>query len=239
MPNQVRIRGELIRLEGHRVRKLSGHREFLQKVEHGLWKVFDDAEALPAREDSRAFGAMIESRIRSSWKSLCSEAGAKTAPDSGRRAIYDVALEYDGKFFGFDIKTKDLDNERYSDGGVCSVHNLLRFLANSKGIFVVVEFSHRKAPSDRGLRRLEHICVVPFHVLPKETYRIENLGTGQLRLEHGIFSIYDNIEWGRSIFDFFDFFTEKAVEHYEKVGRDAAGRAAGMKRFRENGYIKF
>lgn len=63
----------------------------------------------------------------------------------GRRTIYDFASRYNNSFYGFDVKTKDLDSDRYSDGGVCSVANLLKFLANEKAIFVVAEFGHRNA----------------------------------------------------------------------------------------------
>jgi hypothetical protein len=203
-------------------------------------KLFVDLRSgLSAREDSRAFGAMIERRLIDNWEAICKRAGSIPELNPGRRTIYDFASKVDGTFFGFDVKTKDLDTTRYSDGGVCAVGNLLKFLANDRAIFVVVEFGHNKAKEGTELRDLEYILVAPFHLLPENTYRIENLGTGQVRLNYSINQIFDEIEWDRDLNTFFDIFTEIAIKHYERVGRDALKRADAIKRFKAGGYKRF
>ncbi|MCB5262539.1 MAG: hypothetical protein LHW64_03085 [Candidatus Cloacimonetes bacterium] len=105
--------------------------------------------------------------------------------------------------FGFDVKTKDLDSTRYSDGGVCAIGNLLKFMANDKGVFVIVEFGHNKSTAKNNARDSEYIRVAPFHTLPKDMYRIENLGTGQIRLNYTVNQVWDEIDWNRSDNDFF------------------------------------
>ena len=142
-------------------------------------------------------------------------------------------------FLGFDIKTKDLDSNRYSDGGVCAIANLLRFLANEKAIFVVVEFGHHKAQHDALLRKLSYIKLAPFHLLPADVYRIENLGTGQVGLNRTINKAFNEIEWDRSVKVFFDIFIDLAIKHYERVGSIAEQRADAMRKFRDAGYDNF
>lgn len=141
--------------------------------------------------------------------------------------------------YGVDLKTKDLDKNRYSDGGVCAVGNLLKFMANDNGVFLIAEFGHTLSVPDSGIRDLEYIHVAPFHCLPASAYRIENLGTGQVRLNYSINQVWDEIEWDRTPKAFFDIFTELAITHYERVGRDAAKRKQSMIEFRKAGYAKF
>ncbi len=93
----------------------------------------------------------------------------------GRRTIYDFACEIDGVLVGFDVKTKDLDATRYSDGGVCAVGNLLKYMANDAGVFMIVEFGHKDSDSKGTGRDIHYIRIAPFHTLPKDIYRIENL----------------------------------------------------------------
>lgn len=203
-------------------------------------KLFSDLRSgLSAREDARAFGAMIEKRLIDNWGAICKAAGSVPEVSPGRKSIYDFASKVDGTFFGFDVKTKDLDTGRYADGGVCAVGNLLKFLANDRAVFVVVEFGHNKAKEGTGLRDLEYIVVAPFHLLPENSYRIENLGTGQVRLNYTINQIFDEIKWNRNLNTFFDIFTEIATKHYERVGRDAVKRADAIKRFKAGGYKRF
>ena len=199
----------------------------------------DLRSGLSAREDSRAFGAMIEKRLKDNWAALCQTVGSVAERNPGRRTIYDFAAKVDGTFFGFDVKTKDLDSAIYSDGGVCAVGNLLKFLANDKAMFIVVEFGHNKAKEGTNLRDLEYIRVAPFHLLPSTAFRIENLGTGQVRLNYTINQIYEEIEWDRELNGFFDIFTDLSILHYERVGRDALARISMIKKFREGGYRKF
>jgi len=220
--------------------KLRSVKEICAEFTSQFDKLFIDLRSgLSAREDSRAFGAMIEKRLIDNWESICETIGSIPEPNPGRRTIYDFASKVDGTFFGFDVKTKDLDTTSYSDGGVCAVGNLLKFLANDRAVFVVVEFGHNKAKEGTELRDLEYIRVAPFHLLPENTYRIENLGTGQVRLNYTINQIFEEVDWSRDLNKFFDIFTEIAIKHYERVGRDALKRVEAIKKFRAHGYMKF
>jgi len=202
--------------------------------------LFSDLRSgITEREDSRAFGAMIEKRITDCWSDICKSSNSEFIPKPGQRTIYDFASRYDGTFFGFDVKTKDLDSDKYSDGGVCAVGNLLKFLVNENAVFVVVEFGHSQASENKKLRNLEYVKAVPFHLLPRNAYRIENLGTGQVRLNGSISEIHEDIEWNRSMKCFPDIFVDLAIEHYEKVGKIAQDRINAMKRFRNMGYVDF
>ena len=78
-----------------------------------------------------------------------------------------------------------------------------------------------------------------FIWLPKDTYRIENLGTGQVRLNYSINQVFDEILWNRWLIEFFDIFTNLAIRHDERVGRDAQKRAEAMRAFKANNYQKF
>lgn len=211
-----------------------------ESLEKELQKLFSDLESgMAEREDSRAFGAMVEKRMTSHWEQICKTLGAEHIPNPGRRTIYDFACKIQGTVFGFDVKTKDLDSTKYSDGGVCAVGNLLKFMANDKGVFVVVEFGHNRAQADKNLRDLEYIKVAPFHLLPENCFRIENLGTGQVRLNYSINQVWEEIDWKRSYKKFFDIFTGLAILHYERVGRDAIKRADSVREFQKNNYVSF
>lgn len=117
--------------------------------------------------------------------------------------------------------------------------NLLKFMANDKGVFVVVEFGHNQAVADKDLRDLEYIRAAPFHLLPDNCYRIENLGTGQVRLNYSIHQVWDEIDWERSHKKFFEIFTDLAIAHYERVGRDALKRVDSIREFKKNDYNVF
>jgi hypothetical protein len=215
-------------------------RDFCKSLEDRLWVLFNDFRSgISAREDSRAFGAMIERRITDAWRDICLDLGTEFLPQPGRRTIYDFACGFEGAIIGLDVKTKDLDSTRYSDGGVCAVGNMLKFLANDKGVFTVVEFGHTNAVVGESMRDLDYIKVAPFHLLPEDAYRIENLGTGQVRLNYSINQVFDEMRWNRSLVEFFDIFIELAVHHYERVGRDAGKRADAMRTFKANGYKRF
>lgn len=214
-------------------------KQFCKTLETHLDRLFHELRAgAPVREDSRAFGAMIEKQITDNWEFLCKAIGSQPVPSPGRRTIYDFACKFEGQLYGFDVKTKDLDSARYSDGGVCAVGNLLKFLANDAGIFTVVEVAHR-ASDEKWMRVLDDIKVAPFHLLPEDTYRIENLGTGQVRLNYSITETEDRMSWNRSMHDFFEIFGGLAITHYERVQRDADRRAGSIKTFLANGYRNF
>ena len=102
-----------------------------------------------------------------------------------------------------------------------------------------MEFGHNAAKEGKDLRDLEYIRVAPFHLLPSNAYRIENLGTDQVRLNYSINQLMDEVDWDRPLSAFFDIFTDLAISHYERMGRDAIRRAESMRSFREGGYLRF
>jgi hypothetical protein len=212
-------------------------------IEDELNELFEEARSgIPAREDSRAFGGMIQERITQHWSSICRKHGFDELSEGempGRRTIFDVAFRHEGRIVGIDVKTKDLDSTRYSDGGICAVGNLLKYLANDKGVFIIAEFGHNKSAEKAATRDLEYIRVAPFTLLPANSYRIENLGTGQVRLNYTLNQVWDEIEWGRDVKAFYDVFTDLAIKHYQRVGRDAQKRMDSIIAFKKSGYAKF
>jgi hypothetical protein len=193
---------------------------------------------IAAREDSRAFGAMIEKRITDNWADICQKFGFEPIALQGRRTIFDFACKIDGIIWGFDVKTKDLDSTKYSDGGVCAVGNLLKFLANDNGVFAIVEFGHTLSNA-KGGRDIEYIRVAPFHILPEDAFRIENLGTGQVRLNYTLNQVWDEIHWDKTLESFYGIFCSLAITHYKRVKADAEKRIHSIEVFIENGYKNF
>ncbi|MCS1408963.1 MAG: hypothetical protein M2R45_02142 [Verrucomicrobia subdivision 3 bacterium] len=182
---------------------------------------------------------MIEKRITDNWKHICSDLGYVPLDRPGRRTIFDFAFQNGNQVVGIDVKTKDLDSTRYSDGGICAVGNLLKYLANDNGIFLIAEFGHNKASDRTGRRDIEYIRVAPFIMLPQNAYRIENLGTGQIRLNYTLNQIWDEIEWDRELARFYDLFINLAITHYRRVSGDAIKRVKALERFKANGYQHF
>ncbi|NMD13022.1 MAG: hypothetical protein GYA77_05675 [Candidatus Cloacimonetes bacterium] len=216
------------------------YKEIADKIEQKLDTLFKESRSgISAREDSRAFGAMIEKKITKKWESICSELKYEHVKNPGKRTIYDFACRIDNRFFGFDVKTKDLDSKSYSDGGVCSIGNLLKFLANDHGVFMIVEFGHNKSTKQNNTRDIKYIRVAPFHTLPEDTYRIENLGTGQVRLNNPIEKSWDKLEWNRSYKDFFNIFCKLAIIHYGRVKTGAKKRIESIENFINDGYSVF
>jgi hypothetical protein len=215
-------------------------REVSEQLETKISELFEELRSgMSEREDSRAFGAMIERRITDNWDEICRGLNYRPLPKPGRRTIFDFAFEAEDQVVGIDVKTKDLDTTSYSDGGICAVGNLLKYLANDNGVFLIAEFGHNKALAETESRDLEYIRVAPFIMLPQNAYRIENLGTGQVRLNYTLNQVWDEIEWDREPNDFYDMFIELAITHYRRVSRDAANRIEALERFRENGYKNF
>ena len=216
------------------LRKISG------AIEQELSKLFEELRSgIAAREDSRAFGAMIERRILDNWAAICGRCGFTPVDLPGRRTIFDFGFTVERCIVGIDVKTKDLDSTKYSDGGICAVGNLLKFLANDNGQFLIAEFGHNQSAAKTDARDLEYIRVAPFILLPQNSYRIENLGTGQVRLNYTINQVWDEIEWERDIRDFYDIFTDLAIKHYQRVGRDAEKRIKAIESFKRGGYAHF
>lgn len=116
---------------------------------------------------------------------------------------------------------------------------MLKFLANDRGQFIVAEFGHNQSGTGSEARDLEYIRVAPFTALPVNACRMENLGTGQVRLNYTINQVWDEIEWERDITKFYDYFADLAIKHYHRVGRDALTRAESIEAFLKNGYTKF
>ncbi len=216
------------------------YKEISERIELEIESLFEELRSgISEREDSRAFGAMIEKRITENWGNVCSNLGYQVVDIPGRRTIFDFACNIQSRLFGFDVKTKDLDSTKYSDGGVCAVGNLLKFMANDKGVFMIVEFGHNKSTTKNSSRDIEYIRVAPFHCLPENTYRIENLGTGQVRLNYTINQVWDEIDWNRSYSDFFDIFCTLAITHYKRVKTDAEKRIKSIEQFKNSGYQIF
>ena len=216
------------------LRKISG------AIEKELVTLFEELRSgMAAREDSRAFGAMVERRILDNWDAICKRCGFTPVDLPGRRTIFDFGFTVENRVVGIDVKTKDLDTTKYSDGGICAVGNLLKFLANDKGQFIIAEFGHNQSTTTTDARDLEYIRVAPFILLPQNSYRIENLGTGQVRLNYTINQVWDEIEWDRDIRIFYDIFTDLAIKHYQRVGRDAQKRIQAIESFKRGGYAKF
>ena len=116
-------------------------REISSQIEAKLSEIFSEelTSGLAAREDSRAFGAMVEKKIADNWKQICADLGHSPLERPGRRSIFDFALQSNDKIIGLDVKTKDLDSVRYSDGGICSVRNILKFLSQDDGMLLIAE----------------------------------------------------------------------------------------------------
>ena len=211
------------------------------QIETKLSELFSQelTSGLAAREDSRAFGAMIEKKIADNWNQICTDLGYPPLERPGRRSIFDFALQFNLNVCGIDVKTKDLDSKKYSDGGICAVGNLLKFLANDNGMFLLAEFGHNKLSEQDDKREIVYIRVVPFILFPHDAYRIENLGTGQIRLNYTVNQVWDEIDWNREITEFYDMFIELSIQHYKRVSNDALGRIEALKVFKENGYKHF
>lgn len=216
-------------------------KEISNQIETKLTAIFSEElnSGLAAREDSRAFGAMIEQKIADNWEQICSDLGHPPLERPGKRSIFDFAFQFNFRVCGIDVKTKDLDSTRYSDGGICAVGNLLKFLANDNGMFLLAEFGHNKLSEQIDKRDIEYIRVVPFILFPRNAYRIENLGTGQIRLNYTVNQVWDEIDWDRDITEFYDLFIELATQHYKRVSKDALKRIEALQIFKENGYKNF
>ena len=216
------------------------YRSVSEQLEIKISELFDELRSgMAEREDSRAFGAMIERRITDNWERICDGLGYTPLPRPGRRTIFDFAFKVEAQVVGIDVKTKDLDTTRYSDGGICAVGNLLKYLANDNGVFLIAEFGHNRAVAGTEGRDLEYIRVAPFILLPQNAYRIENLGTGQVRLNYTLNQVWEEISWERSPDEFYEIFIDLAMMHYKRVSRDALHRIEALERFRKNGYKNF
>ena len=213
-------------------------RKISSQIEAKLSEIFSEdlISGLPAREDSRAFGSMVEEKIADNWKQICEDIGLSPLERPGKRSIYDFALQSNDKIIGLDVKTKDLDSVRYSDGGICSVRNILEFLSQDGEMLLIAELGHNKLSNQNDKRNIVYFRVVPFTLLPCNMYRLENLGTGQVRFNHTIDEIWDKIDWDRDISEFYDMFIDLAIQHHKRVGSKTLSRIAALEEFKESGY---
>jgi hypothetical protein len=60
-----------------------------------------------------------------------------------------------------------------------------------------------------------------------------------VRLNYTINQVWAEIEWNRDINRFYDYFTDLAIKHYQRVGRDAESRIQAIVAFKNCGYSKF
>ncbi len=198
---------------------------------------------LPAREDSRAFGGQAEKLIVDRWEAICAAENWVAVARPGRRTLYDLACRVGSTFYGVDVKTADADEAKYSDGGVCSVENLLRFLAGKDatktGTLIVLELTHEAISGRTDVRKVSSIIAAPLHCLPTADLRIENLGTGQVRLDRRIAEVVAEIEWDRSLGAFLKEFVAKAQSHYETVAAVATRRRDHLAAFAARAYRDF
>lgn len=88
-------------------------------------------------------------------------------------------------------------------------------------------------------RDIEYIRIAPFHILPNDCYRIENLGTGQVRLNYTLNQVWKELSWERTYPDFFAMFCDLATTHYARVMSDAKSRIKSIQEFKTNGYKYF
>jgi hypothetical protein len=185
-------------------------------------------QGLEIQPDSRSVGAYVEKAVLDGWARICKQLGVEANDRPGRRTIYDASFSRADDHIGVDIRTKDLDEARYADGGICSVGNLLRLLVRDGGALLVSEFGYREA----GQRlEFDRVRTAPIHMLPLEIFRIENLGTGQVRLDGSIVNSYESIDWARPVLDFVRPFAELAIEHYARVSAKADERANALRRY--------
>jgi hypothetical protein len=190
---------------------------------------------LEAQPDSRAVGAYAEKAVLDAWPSICERLDVQPLPPPGRRTIYDAAFRVDGALIGIDVRSKDLDEARYADGGICSVGNLLRLLTRDLGVLVVAEFGYRE---EQGRIEFAYARTAPLHCLPVAAFRIENLGTGQVRLDKTVGDTTEELDWTRPVDEFLRVFSDLAIDHYERVERVARERAEALAVFQETGDLR-
>ena len=208
----------------------AGLKKILAEIDSSLTMLVVESD-VREQPDARAFGAAVEAAVLRRWPDLCATWGVTPLRDAGRRTIYDAGFVDGGRQVGVDFRTKDLAEGRYSDGGICAVANLLRWMVRNDAILVVTEFGYM---IERGAARFAYVASAPIHSLPLDVYRIANLGTGQVRIGRSIHASLEEIDWDRSPAEFFAAFAPVCIEHYERVRTDAAVRIAAIEAFVES-----
>ncbi|MFT5860258.1 MAG: hypothetical protein ACI865_002367 [Flavobacteriaceae bacterium] len=190
-------------------------------------------EELP---DSRSVGGKIEHFVKHNWETFCETWNVIPQPLPGARSLYDISFLKDNVLHGVDIKTKNIGESKYSDGGIGAVKNLLNFYDKTSGFFFITEFGYS---SDERNHNFVYVKTAPFHCLPLDNYRIENLGTGQIRFNKTINEVYDDIDWDRSVQDFLGHFCDLAAAHYTKVAAVSLNRRASIEKFKASNFTEF
>lgn len=193
------------------------------------------APGLEAQPDSRAVGAYAEKAVLDQWDAICKGLAVDPLQPPGRRTIYDAAFTLDRTLVGIDVRTKDLDETRYADGGVCSVGNLLKLLTRDVGVLIVAELGYRDL---EGRIDFVYARSAPLHCMPFDAFRIENLGTGQVRLDKSVGDSENAIDWNRSVDAFVRDFADLAIAHYGRVERVARSRAEALEVFKRTGDLR-
>jgi hypothetical protein len=206
---------------------MTDFRVLCQQIDSSLARLVHERE-FPEQPDARAFGAYVEQAALGEWGELCSEWSVEPRDHPGRRTIYDASFVAEGVVIGVDFRTKDLADNRYSDGGICAVGNLLRFMVRESATLVITEFGYA---IEDGVATFDYVVSAPIHALPIATYRIENLGTGQLRLNDSIHDCASAIAWERSTEEFFAEFAPLCIKHYGRVKERADLRIKSVEDF--------
>lgn len=208
--------------------------DLCKRMDDGLTMLVQERDFIE-QPDARAFGGYVEAAALASWADLCDSWDVSPRDHPGRRTIYDASFEREGGVIGVDFRTKDLAGDRYSDGGICAVGNLLRWMVRDNATLLITEFGYA---IEDGLAAFSYVATAPIHALPLDTYRIENLGTGQLRLNRTIADSMEDVEWERSTAAFFDAFAVLCVSHYERVRARAEERIAAIDAFVASGFAE-
>jgi hypothetical protein len=210
----------------------AGLKEIAAAIDGSLMTLVTRA-AVPEQPDARAFGAAVEKAVLSQWVELCRAWGVTALPTPGKRTIYDAGFVCDSGPVGVDFRTKDLCEGRYSDGGICAVANLLRWMVRDGATLLVTEFGYTV---ENGFANFAYVASALLHTLPFDVYRLANLGTGQLRLARSIRESLPEAARDRPPAEFFAFFSSLCVGHYERVRDDAIARIRAIEGFADSGF---
>lgn len=191
--------------------------------------------SLPRMPDSRAVGSAVQEELLDHWPELCGGWGATPEPTPGPKTMYDAALILDETFWGIDFTTKRLQEEGYSDGGVCSVADLFRFLVRTDGLFLVAQVRYTESDDSTDVDR---VTVAPLHSLPIGDFSIANLGTGQVRLARAIDECSDEIDWDRTVVDFLSEFAVTAQDFYKAGAKRMLERKAAVAAMVNSGFTE-
>jgi hypothetical protein len=149
--------------------------------------------------------------------------------------MYDGALLVDGTFVGIDVSAKRSGDAGYSDGGICSVADLLRFLVRSNGLFLIAQVRYESLETGT---KIDSVRVAPLHCPPLDDFGIANLGTGQVRLKRPLDVSWDEIMWERTSVEFLDHFALLAVDFYEGGADRMLARRNAVRAMVESGFTE-